>query len=261
MHSAIYTGWIRHRRYAPARHEFRYPLFMMYVDLDELSNLFEPFWCWSSRRRALAEFRRSDYHGDPEQPLDQAVRATVRRQTGRNVDGPIRMLTHLRYFGHAFNPVTFYYCFDRADTRIETIAAEITNTPWKERHTYVMPVTSEARDPVMRFEFDKTFHVSPFMPMDTRYDWRFSSPGEALLVHMKNFRDGRRAFDATLKLTREEITHRSMAKTLLTYPAMTAKVVTGIYWQALRLWLKRTPYFAHPAQRTSVTAEAPSGHL
>ena len=261
MHSAIYTGWVRHRRYAPTHHEFRYPLFMMYLDLDELSQVFEPFWCWSMRRRALAEFRRSDYHGDHKHSLAAAVRATVRAQTDLAVEGPIRMLTHLRYFGYAFNPVTFYYCFDRSGTRIESIAAEITNTPWKQRHTYVMPVTAETpREPVMRFEFDKTFHVSPFMPMDVRYDWRFSTPGDALLVHMKNFRDGQRAFDATLKLTREEISHRSMAKALMSFPAMTAKVTTAIYWQALRLWLKRTPFFAHPVTR-SATLDTPPGHV
>jgi uncharacterized protein len=247
MHSSIYTGWIRHRRYSPAPHEFRYRLFMMYLDLDELPSVFDRFWCWSTQRPALARFDRTDYYGDASKPLDVSVRETVRQATGRNAEGPIRLLTHLRYFGHSFNPVTFYYCFDKHDTRVETIVAEITNTPWKERHAYVLPVSDTSRaERVMHFDFDKTFHVSPFMPMDVRYDWRFSNPSERLLVHMKNIHEGRRAFDATLTLAREEISQASLAKALIQFPAMTLKVTAAIYSQALRLWLKRMPVFTHP---------------
>jgi uncharacterized protein len=246
MHSSIYSGWIRHRRYSPVPHEFRYRLFMMYLDLDELPSLFDTFWCWSTQRSALARFNRADYHGNASQPLAAAVRETVRQATGRAADGPIRLLTHLRYFGHIFNPVTFYYCFDEHDTRVETIVAEITNTPWKERHAYVLPVSAANRtERVMHFDFDKTFHVSPFMPMDVRYDWRFSTPSDRLLVHMKNINDGQRAFDATLTLAREEISHASLAKALIQFPVMTVKVTSAIYAQALRLWLKRIPVFTH----------------
>jgi len=250
MHSCIYTGWIRHRRYLPTRHEFRYRQFMMYLDLAELPALFDRFWCWSATQPALARFKREDYHGAATVPLDRAVRDTVRHATGRTTQGPIRLLTHLRYFGYIFNPVSFYYCFDEHDTRVETIVAEITNTPWKERHAYVLPVASSTRgERVMHFEFDKSFHVSPFMPMDVRYDWRFSAPGDALLVHMRNFRKGARAFDATLTMTRKEIASPSLAAALLQFPAMTAQVTTAIYWQALKLLAKRTPFFTHPAKQ------------
>jgi uncharacterized protein len=250
MHSCIYNGWVRHRRYAPTRHEFRYRLFMMYLDLEELPTLFDRYWCWSATRPALARFKRDDYHGDASSPLDRAIRDTVKQSTGRSPQGPIRVLTHLRYFGYVFNPVSFYYCFDAHDTRVETIVAEITNTPWKQRHAYVLPVTQSLQGArSMQFGFDKSFHVSPFMPMDVRYDWRFATPGNALLVHMKNFRDGKRTFDATLTLAREEISHASMAKSLLQFPSMTVRVTTAIYWQALRLLLKRTPFFGHPAQQ------------
>ena len=107
---------------------------MMYVDLEELPTLFDPYWCWSTRRSALARFERTDYHGEASQSLSESIRATVHGKTGRRPAGRIRLLTHLRYFGHSFNPVSFYYCFDEHDTRVETIVAEITNTPWKERH-------------------------------------------------------------------------------------------------------------------------------
>jgi DUF1365 family protein len=263
MESCIYNGWVRHRRHEPAGHQFRYELFMMYLDLGELPQVFDPYWLWSGRNPAPARFKRSDYHqtlddsddGHGELSLDEAVRRTVTAQTGRRPDGPIRMLTHLRYFGYVFNPVTFYYCFDSNGSKVQTILAEITNTPWKERHAYVLPTSAATRDDnVMRFEFGKEFHVSPFWPMDMSYDWRFSAPGEELRIHMDNLqhKDGasRRVFDATLTLEREEISSASLARVLLTYPLMTAKVSGAIYWQALRLWFRRTPFYTHPKWTT-----------
>jgi len=259
MHSCLYNGLVRHRRHEPAGHQFRYELFMMYLDLAELPHLFDDSWCWSARGPALASFKRSDYHqtlndgadGTDELSLDEAVRRTVTGHTGRRPDGPIRMLTHMRYFGYIFNPVTFYYCFDSAGTKVQTVLAEITNTPWKERHAYVLPISAATRtDNVLRFEFGKEFHVSPFWPMDMSYDWRFTEPGEELRIHMENLqhKDGasRRAFDATLTLQREEITSAALSRALLRYPLMTAKVSGAIYWQALRLWFRRTPFFTHP---------------
>jgi uncharacterized protein len=259
LQSAVYSGWVRHRRYQPRHHEFRYRLFMMYLDLAELPGLFDPFWCWSARRPALARFQRSDYHGDATVALADAVRTTVAQHTGRQPTGPIRLLTHLRYFGRIFNPVSFYYCFDAAGERVESILAEITNTPWNERHAYVLPVVSGKRTgTVTRFEFDKRFHVSPFWPMDMRYDWRLSDPQAQLNIHMENWRAEQRAFDATMRLERQPLTRGSLRRTLLNHPLMTTKVVSAIYWQALRLWLKRTPFFTHPEKTGTRSGEQPS---
>jgi len=249
MHSAIYTGWVRHRRATPTPHAFRYRLFMMYLDLAELDHVFDGRWLWSARRRALAWFRRADYLGDPGTSLDEAVRQRVAEETGARPDGPIRMLTHLRYFGHCFNPVTFYYCFDRRGERVETIVAEITNTPWNERHTYVLRAPAPAGCGAQRFRFDKRFHVSPFMEMALEHDWSFSAPAEQLGVHMINRRDGEPVFDATLRLERRDITGTALAATLLRFPLLTLGVSAAIYWQALKLWAKRTPFHAHPAKR------------
>ena len=247
MHSALYTGWVRHRRFEPTENRFRYRLFMSYLDLAELPHLFDRFLFWSARRAAPAWFRRADFHGDPQRPLDEAVRDLVTMRTGARPTGPIRLLTHLRFFGHSFNPVSFYYCFDEADSRVDTIVAEITNTPWKERHAYVLPVSeSDTSTGAWRFRFEKQFHVSPFMPMDMRYDWRFSAPGNGLFVHMENWRDGRSAFDATLNLKRAEIGSASLAKALCGFPLITTQVTSLIYWQALKLWWKKTPFFSHP---------------
>jgi len=186
------------------------------------------------------------------------VRDLVTMRTGARPTGPIRLLTHLRFFGYSFNPVSFYYCFDEADSRVETIVAEITNTPWKERHAYVLPVTSsEPSEVAWRFRFEKQFHVSPFMPMDMRYDWRFSAPGNGLYVHMENWRDGRSAFDATLSLKREEIGSASLARALTGFPLITTQVTSLIYWQALKLWWKGTPFVAHPKLSPPRTDQVP----
>lgn len=244
MHSRIYKGWVRHRRSAPTRNEFRYPLFMMYLDLTELPGLFDGVPLWSARRRALAWFRRADYLAPHDQPLDEAVRDLVAARIGVRPQGPIRLLTHLRYFGYCMNPVSFYYCFDRSGDRLEAIVAEITNTPWKERHQYVLAVRDGAR--VQRFEFDKDFHVSPFMPMDMRYRWCFAAPGMRLHVHMESLRGGESVFDASLALRAEPVTRGALIRVLAVFPAMTLRVIGAIHWQALRLWLKRTPFYPHP---------------
>jgi uncharacterized protein len=244
----MYVGTIRHRRFAPRTNEFRYRLYMSYVDLAELPQVFDRFWLWSARRPALAWYKRSDYLGDPKVPLDLAVRSLVEAQTGKRPAGPIRLLTHLRTFGLSFNPVSFYYVFDEAGTRVETIVAEITNTPWDERHAYVLPVAKGKAQgaKVWRFGFEKAFHVSPFLPMDMHYDWRFTAPGDSLDVHMENWRDGAAQFDATLHLHREPLNSVTLARALMSVPLVTMKVATLIYWQALKLLVKRTPFYTHP---------------
>jgi DUF1365 family protein len=248
MKSAIYTGWIQHRRFGPARNAFRYRIFMSYLDLAELPRVFERRWFWSARRPALAWFRRADFLGPAEVPLDEAVRDLVLERTGHRPMGPIRLLTHLRHFGYSFNPVSFYYVYDATDSRVESIVAEITNTPWKERHAYVLQVAKAARAGrhAWRFGFAKEFHVSPFLPMDMRYDWCFSAPGDGLHVHMENWRDGEARFDATLNLKREEMTAGVLARALVRFPLITLKVSALIYWQALKLLWKRAPFLVHP---------------
>jgi DUF1365 family protein len=252
MNSCVYEGIIRHRRLDPVDHEFRYRMFMLYLDLDELPAVFHGRWLWSTRRFAPAWFRRADYLGDPAVPLADSVRDLVAERTGRRPTGPIRLLTQLRYWGYVQNPVSFYYCFDGAGRSVETIVAEITNTPWGERHAYVVPVPPG--DAPHRAQLDKSFHVSPFMPMEQRYHWRFSAPGDRLHVHMENHRGDERVFDATLALRRAPMTGPVLAGCLARHPWMTASIVTGIYWQALRLWLRGAPFHPHPATRRNHVA-------
>ena len=252
MHSAIFKGRVRHRRMQPVTHAFSYRLFMMYLDLDELDTVFDGRWFWSTRRSAPARFRREDHLGDPDRALDACVRDLVAEHTGERPAGPVRLLTHLQYFGYCFNPVSFYYCFDAADARVETIVAEVNNTPWGERHCYVLRDEADRPGGHQRFAPVKQMHVSPFMPMDVDYDWRFRAPDERLTVHMENHRRGEKTFDATLDLRRQEIGAGSLAAALAGHPLMTGKVIAAIHWQALKLWLKGSPVYDHPDKATTL---------
>jgi hypothetical protein len=186
--------------------------------------------------------------GAPSVSLDRAMRNHVEENTGNRPQGPIRILTHLRYFGHCFNPVSFYYCYDAADSRVETIVAEIHNTPWGQEHLYVLPGEKSIHPSRQwrRHRFDKQFHISPFMDMRLHYDWRFRIPGKQLNVHMINYENDRRLFDASLSLVQKPMTRQNLNRFLWRYPAMTVKVVGLIYWQALKLLLKGTPVYTHP---------------
>ena len=223
----------------------------MFLDLAELPTLFDKHPFWSYEGINVASFRRRDHFGNPMIPLEQAVADLVEDRLGSRPNGPIRLLTHLRYYGHCFNPASFYYCYDPADQRVETIVVEIHNTPWGERHCYVLgpdqnehPITNWRRH-----RFAKAFHVSPFIDIDIQYDWRFLVPGESLRVHMIDYEKGEKLFDASLALQRKPLSRQALTRYLLRYPVMTGKVVVLIYWQALRLLLKKTPFFTHPKKR------------
>ena len=247
--SGVCEGWVRHRRFTPRPHSFRYRLFMMYLDLDELDQVFRGRWLWSARRPAPARFDRRDHLGVPDEDLAQAVRNLVAAETGQRPGGPVRVLTHLRYFGYRFNPVSFFFCFDQDDRHLEAIVAEVNNTPWGEQHPYVLrPEHPVQQSATVTFEFRKRFHVSPFMPMDLRYRWRFRATTRHIAVHMENLRGDARIFDATMVLERRPITGPVLAGVLIRYPLMTVKVIAAIYYEALRLWLKKVTFHTHPSK-------------
>jgi len=250
--SAIYEGLVIHQRFQPKPHGFHYKVFMMYLDLDELPNLFSSFKNWSYATKNWAWFKRSDYYGNPEISLKQEISLLVQHATGSLPRGSIRLLTNMRYFGHCFNPVSFYFCFEADGKNLQAIVSHITNTPWGEDYAYVHDFNAEKiikktkNGEITAFKLDKSFHVSPFMPMDIQYEWAFKHEASQQLIHMKNFKDGEQVFNATLNLVRREINQRSLNWILIAYPFMTVKVVVAIYWNALLLWIKRVPFYSNP---------------
>lgn len=246
LNSAVYEGVVRHWRLAPRRHAFAYRIAQLYLDLDELEQVFAGRWLWSAHGRNLAEFRRTDYLGPASLPLAEAARRLIEHHTGVRPGGAVRLLTHLRYAGYVFNPVSFYYCHD-AGGALEAVIAEITNTPWKERHAYVLPIAgAQRRGALWQWDFDKSFHVSPFLPLKRRYQWRCSAPQERLRVHMSVRHGEQPELEAHLELSRRALTAANLARVLWRYPLMSTQVIGAIYWQALRLWLKRSPVYDHP---------------
>ena len=216
---------------------------MMYLDLAELDKLLALSPWWSDKSWRPARFERSDFLGDPSIPLHQAVRHRIFEETGETHTGPIRMLANLRYFGFNMNPITSYYCFDENE-KLTSIVSEVTNTPWKERQSYVLKCDPDER--IQRINFRKQMHVSPFNPMDMTYRWSSNNPEQTLFLNLQTEHQGERHVDATMMLKRREISAGSLAGILVEHPWMTAKVLTAIYWQALKLGIKKTPFYNHP---------------
>lgn len=267
MNSCIYEGQVTHKRFQPVAHEFTYSLFMLYLDLSELKTVFRKHWFWSTRFPNVAWFRRAEHLGDRDEPLDQSVRNFICTETGSEHNGPIHLLTHLRYFGLQMNPVSFFFCFDH-DGEVKHIVAEVNNTPWGEQHCYLLDPKHFAPAPNDPTRLEKDFHVSPYMPMDMQYQWRVTSPGSRLNISISNFKDDERFLNVAMGMHQKPITTRSLTQVLFQYPFMTAKVFAGIYWQALRLWRKRVPFFSHPNKtrpkktrsQSERSAELPTPH-
>lgn len=245
-HCALYHGRVEHHRRVPFRHGFSYRLFNVYLDLESLEVAYPQGWSWPSRFLAWARFSRRDHFGSPEQRLSECVRDLVNQRLGVRPEGPIRLLTHLRYWGFVINPVSFYYCFDADGSRVAAVVAEVQNTPWNERHCYV--IDGRAIEPGESPEVPKEFHVSPFLEMAMHYRFRLSSPGDSLDVVIENWRAGELQFDARLTAKKAAWTRWNLLKLLLAHPWMTAKVFAAIYWQALRLWWKGATFVPHPGR-------------
>lgn len=255
LNSAIYSGQVRHRRFSPKPHNFVYQVFMVYLDLQELDAVFAQSRWWSREKFNIAQFKRSDFFDKkPEGSLYDAIADWLERENGRRPDGPIRMLANLRYFGFIINPITCYYCFDKRGQVLQTIVLEVTNTPWGERCQYILNVadstkastTQKSQQAKQAIGFDKKMHVSPFQPMNLEYYWVGKTPDKDLLVHIDVQQDKESVFDATMTLKRQSMCKNTMNSVLWRYPLMTTKVVIGIYWEAVKLFVKRIPFHSVP---------------
>lgn len=266
--SAFCQGKVRHRRFSPKENAFTYKVYMTWLDLDEVASLDQlPFW--SSSRFALVQFRRKDFIGDHNADLKEAVYEKLISRNVQPTPGKIYLLANLRSWGFSFNPVSFYFCFDDSHS-LYAIVAEITNTPWQERHAYVLPIDPAANiagcndtslSKPVEFDFDKVFHISPFMPMDMRYSWRFQLSGQRIGVHMKLIKDDKMVFDASLALKQANLNRGTAIKAALGYPLICSKVLMAIYWQAFRLWLKKVPVYSHPGAKNPEPQQPPQGQV
>lgn len=228
---------------------------MVSIDLAEVESTFRVPFLWSTGRWSLFRFCRADYLGPADRPLADCVREAVAEKLGRQIDGPIRLLTQIRCCGFAFNPISLYYCFD-AEKQLRAIVADVTNTPWGERHCYAIPV--DGADRITHYASPKEFHVSPFMPMEMEYRWRVSQPDDRLTVQIDNLRGEERVFDASLDLSRRELSFWNVFKVAVRLPLMSVQIVAAIYWHALLLWWKKTPYFPHPPTHHQTSPNDPT---
>jgi len=242
MNPCLYHGRVRHTRYLPRHHSFRYRLFQFYLDLDEIESVLDSLWLCSSKRPAPVRFKRSDHLGGNDVDLKKAVQKKVLELGGPEIDGRICLLTNLRYWGVGFNPVSFYFCHDK-ENELKAILAEVNNTPWGEQHCYLIPVIEA--DTIIRHQQSKEFHVSPFMDLDMEYHWALTRPGQRLLVHIENQRGNERLFDAALIMKHEPLTNKNLLSLLASFPMVTLKVVSAIYYEAFRLWFKKIPFYPH----------------
>lgn len=246
LKSCLYQGLVEHRRLSPAKNEFTYGALYYFLDLDEVSSIFNIPFFMSYNFPGLLSFWRKDYFGEAKKSLKESIHEFVFTKTGKRLEGPVRLLTNISYFGFCFNPASFYYCFAKDGVTLETIVLEVTNTPWNERHQYVMEYTGAGKKV---FNLDKEFHVSPFMPMTIDYTWVFNDPKESAYILMQNRNSGQKEliFDATLELKRIPLTRWTMFTSFVKFPLITFKTAVAIYWQALILYFfKKVPFYDHP---------------
>jgi uncharacterized protein len=252
--SALYEGQVRHRRLGPVEHGFHSRVSMALLDLSELDEVVSATPLWSSTRRAPVRFRRTDYLDGTDRPLAEALGDLVEARLGRRPSGPYLMLTQLRTWGWLFNPITIYWCSDGGDEspgvggasdRLDAVVLEVTNTPWHDRHWYVLDARSTglAAAPT---RFGKELHVSPFLPMDLDYRLTIAGPADEISVRLEVLRDDRPVLDADLDLRRVELTPAHAVAALVRSPLSTFRVSATIRLQALRLWTKRVPVHRRP---------------
>jgi uncharacterized protein len=251
MQSCLYSGTVQHHRFAPVTHQFSYPIRLAYLDLEELQEVSARYL--SRSRWGPYVFQRNRHLGPTQQPLDKSVRDLVRERTGLNLDGPIRLLTMLDNFGYYFSPLNLYYCLDTSEALL-CVVAEVNNIPWREQHVYVLWAGN--RSECGLFEHPKQFHVSPFMAMGLRYQWRVPVPAEQLSVGISAFEGERGLFTASMRLARQPLTRPALRRSLWQFPWMTAQVIAAIYYQAFLLWWKQCPVFTHP----QAAAHSPPPH-
>jgi len=240
--ASLYFGEVVHVRTRPTRHRLRYGVFSMLIDLDEVPALARRSRLFSLNRFNLFSFYDRD-HGAGTTPLRAWVDAQLR---DANIDlngGAVRLLCYPRLLGYAFNPISVYFCY-RAEGDLAAILYEVHNT-FGERHGYLIRVDADHANPI-RHACDKAFHVSPFIGMDARYDFRISAPDNDIVLTIAESDAEGTLLQASFVGERRPMNDRTLLAAFFRYPLMTLKVMAGIHWEALKIWRKGAQFYRKP---------------
>jgi DUF1365 family protein len=226
---------------------------MVFLDIDRIPELMQVSGFTGYNQWNWASFEDRDHFGDPALPLRRRLAEDAARAGITLPDGPVFLLTHLRYLGYNFNPISLFYCYDQGG-ELQTVLAEVNNTFGETQNYWLSGANQLPSANSRHYRCAKSMHVSPFMPMEMDYDFILTTPADRLVAHMNTLEAGRVNFDATLTLTRRPWAAKALHRALLSHPWMTAKVIAAIHWQALLLYLRKVPVFTHPARRKAMEA-------
>ncbi len=242
VNSALYVGSVAHRRLRPKAHRLRYRVFALLLDLDELPALDKQLRLFSLARFNLFGFRAQDHLFARTGDLRSEVESILRDAGLEARGGAIRLLTMPRILGFAFNPLSIFFCY-RVDGAVQAILYEVNNT-FGQRHAYLFPVDADGK--ALRHDCSKQFYVSPFVAMDMAYRFRIKPPDDAYTIAISVADDAGDMLIATQRLARQTLDDRALLRVFLSHPLLTLKVIAGIHYEALLIWLKGVGLHVRP---------------